>query len=1214
SAAPNILNNGSTSICPCSYGKVTLIPATFTTVFTIYDPVTSEGLVSASGLTTLPSATRIGASNTATLGSVASTISNSVSYSTPCDKDDGDDGDDGKRDGKDDRDGKIDGNDGENGDNGNDDDDSGGDDGDNGDNNDNDNNDDSFLAGFRIDLGINLGIDLGIDLGFGFGTSILGNALRDVFGLGMSTGFGTNVPSGGGGGGGGGNGETKPDKPKESLTTSKATSSCTVTYTLAPHCTQPCVVSHIKSLGTSSYTTNCATATCRTTRVCTSVRTTTTTSFTTKGPERTAACMPKKCPACQDNTPEVSSRELGARWGSGDEAILKDTITEPDTWAGGESDWWEKMRRLAKTYGPGLHLDSVERMDSSSSWTPFINTPHGGGAGPVWGCVMVVAFSPKGVFASHLWEIPNFAISEEEYEYFNVGDGMDVDYYFKQNVETFLQKGSAEFPHQEQYPALAPLVDAGGPLNPKDSGFFRTIVFVPTHEAGEMVYKSANRRLLDFLSDKIKIEKKYITVYGYTPRLVLGNDFDYDSGVATPPPEIRAANPWDGLFSWLYTPKGPSGQRELVVRYEKSVVHREAWCGVGRAVPDAPPSNFDLRPNRPPAGLRPARLRSRQEDATCGRFILCGLGGPEGLCGDYRKTPPPALSDQPQKRPLPPTNGPSRAERDLSTDTMINPKDAAGGELWWWNRMRNASWATSALITLDQEADGTAADRPRFGGSGPIWGCSAIVVASPEAVWTSRVWEIPSHARGEAHGRATFEFWKQHYTRPTVEYLREGFLDFLDDGNEKGNFKQQYDRIFPDRNPGLKDMFMEKGPFNVKEKEFVWVGIVTRSYRNLDMPRVQYDWQIQQVFERFVAWGVEPENIMVKAYPARMDFAVGGPQIPPHWGILSWQYHPRHREGNHEEKKIRIRFEKKVLFEKSWCGSGAKMAGSGGKAPSRRRREDIEACKMAVSSRESASATRVETTALPEPTMACTNDAICGALSCPENRINACHGNFCHCESPGRNCTVKQDCSALKCPDGQYPDCHVNEGSKPGCHCFDKPKTLLDACSKASECANIECETRHSPACRPLVDDPGATSSCHCDAVPVAPGATCLVDTHCDGLPCDAANKRGFCRSNACRCDFFLPEGVGCVAHDDCSPIRCSEAKPHKALRTCGGGENLRCEGGECVCKGCTAKTKVLGCGSDGDCNHCCERGRLPKCVYGCQSFWCGEECQCEAW
>ncbi|GKT65699.1 hypothetical protein ColTof3_13038 [Colletotrichum tofieldiae] len=1204
----------------------------------------------------------------------------------------------------------------------------------------------------------------------------------------MSTSFGTHLPSGGIGGGGGSGGETEPEEPKESLTTSKSisysssTSSCSITYTVAPHCTQPCVVSQIKSLGTGSYTTSCAVATCRTTHMCTSIETTTKTTFTTKGPKRTAACMPKRCPACQQNTPEAPSKKLEARQGFWDEVILKETITEPETWEEGEYDWWEKMRRVAKTYGPGLHIDSKYRMDSSSSWTPLSNAPHGGGAGPVWGCAIVVAFSPRGVYANHLWEIPNFSIPPEEEEYFNVHGGYSEDYYFKQNIEMFLQQGSVAFPFQEQYPALAPMVDAGGPLHPKDFQFFRTIVFVPTHDNGEMFYKRDNRRIINLLSDNINIDKKYITIYGYQPRFDLGKDFDYDFGRATPPPRIRASNPWDGLFSWLYTPKGPSGQRELVVRYEKNIIHREAWCGDGRAIPDAPPSNFDLRPS---SDDPPAALQLRQEDATCGRFIVCGLGNPEALCGDYQA-------------PDPPSNGPTKAERELSTNIIIDPEDAIGGEIWWWDRMRNAvdergagygghpenpgHWSTSTMVTFDQEIDGTATNRPRFGGSGPIWGCTAIVVASPEAIWTSHIWELPSHARGEAHGRAAFEQWSKIFPRPTVEYFREEFLDFLDNGNTKGKFKQLYEYKFPGRNPGLEYMFMKDGVFNVKEKEFVWVGIVTRSYKNLEMPRVQYDWQIQQVYEKFIAWGVEPENIKVKAYPARLDFTGGGSQIKPHWGILSWQYHPRHREGNHEEKKIRIRFEKEILLEKSWCGSGLKMAEPEDNAPSRRRHEGVEVCKMNISSKESALATRVST-AVPEPTQACTSDSECGSLSCPENRFSACYHDFCHCvilanpnntevlagtvyatptttleatqtptfpiswllpnvsstimssntslmlskslmsapmgtstiiwlsssppsrslttvftsnltattsampstvssmftftlsawspeESPGDTCTTTEDCSALKCSE-EYP--------RPDCHCFDKHKQLLDVCSTAADCASVDCEARHTPTCRPLVDFPGATPICLCDAELISPGTTCLVDTHCDGLLCGVANQRGFCKSNACQCDFFLPEGAGCSAHDDCSPIRCSEAKPHKSCstssnacecsasapaprraegdpcsanaecgtigctdfeasvceanlcrcrawkcgsdkdcdssgKTCDHDKNLRCEGDQCVCKSCTATSKILGCGSDGDCNHCCARGKLPTCVFGCQSFWCGKECQCETW
>ncbi|KAJ0165185.1 hypothetical protein CTA2_12079 [Colletotrichum tanaceti] len=1374
---------------------------------------------------------------------------------------DGDDSDDGDAD-----DDHGDGSEDEHGDGDDDDGDGHGSDHHDDDDNDDDDDDDSFLLGFRIDLG----------------TDILGRALRDIFGWGMSIGSGTNLPFGGIGGGGGGGGETNPEEPKKSLTTSASTSSCTVTYTVAPHCTQPCVVSQIRSLGGASsyhYTTSCATATCRTTQMCTTVeQTTTTTSFTTKKPQRTAGCMPKKCPACQHHDQQDSadthnlqaardpplSKELAARQTLWDDVILRDTLTEPETWQEGEFDWWEKMRRVAKSYGPGLHIDSKYHMDSSSSWTPFGNVPHGGGAGPVWGCAIVVAFSPRGVYANHLWEIPNFAIPPDEEHLFHVERGYDEDYYFKQNVDMFLHQGSLAFPFQTEYPALAPLTEPGGPLHAEDFRFFRAIVFVPTLAGGEMLYKRATRKMIDILSGKINIEKKHITLYGYRPREDLGKDFDYDLGRATPPPRIRASNPWDGLFSWLYTPKGPSGQRELVLRYEKDVIHREAWCGDGRAIPDAPPSNFDLRPKNPgddAPSAPPTKntvLKIRQGDttvvaaATCGRFIVCGLGNPEALCGDYRKYPPPSLSGgqqssssssssslSPQKRQLPPSNGPTKAERELSTDIMIDPEDGLGGEIWWWDRMRNAvdergagfgghpdspgHWSTSAMVTLDEEVDGSAANRPRFGGAGPVWGCTAIVVASPEAVWTGHVWELPSHARGEAHGREAFEQWSSVFPRPTREYFQEEFLDFLDHGNTRGNFRQLHAYKFPGRNPGLRYMFMEGGAFDPARHDFVWVGIVTRSYRNLDAPRVQYDWQIQMVHDKFVAWGVDPANIRVKAYPARLDFTAGGSQIQPHWGILSWQYHPRHREGDHEVKKMRIRFEKELLFEKSWCGSGKKMVVppmdegfssssllSSSSSPQRKRQQqkeekidhdaEEEACKMFISSKESsASATRVST-AVPEPTQACTNDAECASLSCPGHRISACYHELCHCvilanpnntevltgtiyatptttldasqtpvfpiswllpnltstvasressivtnvlslnsststystsfistifistsfsststaftstlsasasgtissspssmstPTPGA-CTAKQDCSGLKCADNQYADCRIKDGTgttgRPGCRCFDRPNKVLDVCHEAADCANVACEARHTPTCRPLVDFEGAaTSVCLCDADPVLPGATCLVDTHCDGLPCDS-NQRGVCASNACRCGFFLPEGAGCSAHDDCAAIRCSEAEPFKscspppgnacacsasrppprraegdacdahdqcatigctdlevsvcevdrcrcrafacrahadcasapacaaaanAANTANTAENLRCEAGRCICRPCTDKFKILGCGSDEDCNHCCPRGRLPTCVYGCQAFWCGKECQCEPW
>ncbi|GJC87912.1 hypothetical protein ColLi_10750 [Colletotrichum liriopes] len=80
STALNNLNNGYASVCACSCGKVISIPATFTTVFTIYDPITSGDLMLTSELNTLSSASQVGPSSTTTLDTIVSTISNTVSY------------------------------------------------------------------------------------------------------------------------------------------------------------------------------------------------------------------------------------------------------------------------------------------------------------------------------------------------------------------------------------------------------------------------------------------------------------------------------------------------------------------------------------------------------------------------------------------------------------------------------------------------------------------------------------------------------------------------------------------------------------------------------------------------------------------------------------------------------------------------------------------------------------------------------------------------------------------------------------------------------------------------------------------------------------------------------------------------------------------------------------------------------------------------------
>ncbi|GKT71112.1 LOW QUALITY PROTEIN: hypothetical protein ColTof4_03535 [Colletotrichum tofieldiae] len=80
STALNNLNNGSASVCACSCGKVISIPATFTTVFTIYDTITSGDLTLTSELNTLSSASQVDPSSTTTLDIIVSTISNTLSY------------------------------------------------------------------------------------------------------------------------------------------------------------------------------------------------------------------------------------------------------------------------------------------------------------------------------------------------------------------------------------------------------------------------------------------------------------------------------------------------------------------------------------------------------------------------------------------------------------------------------------------------------------------------------------------------------------------------------------------------------------------------------------------------------------------------------------------------------------------------------------------------------------------------------------------------------------------------------------------------------------------------------------------------------------------------------------------------------------------------------------------------------------------------------
>ncbi|KAF6816396.1 hypothetical protein CSOJ01_03019 [Colletotrichum sojae] len=1051
--------------------------------------------------------------------------------------------------------------------------------------------------------------------------------LGDIFGWGSGFGKGTNRPGkgkrkgkgrGGGGNGGGREGE-KPDDPEPSLSisstsASSSSSSCTVTYTVAPHCTQPCVVSHVSDKGTASYTTSCATATCRTTQLCTSVETTTTTTYTTKKPERTAFCQPKSCPACRDGEKSSDDALLRPRVPDGvvripEDVITQEILTDPETWPAGSHDWWENVRRAAKFYGPEFHETSLVHMDSSSVYEEFENFPMVGGAGPVWGCLMVVIFSPQGIYTSHMWEIPTFTIPSDQRDIYS-RNGEDEKHYFEQNVDQFLQLGTALHPLQKKFVALAPLVAEGGPLHAKDAEFYRAIMFVPIQETGAMEYPEPNRETVRLLSETLKIQKKHITIYGYRRRGDLDDDYRWDLG-ATPPPEYRMSSPWDGLFSYQYTQKGASGMKELVVRFEKDVIHRDAWCGDGRGA--ATIAGDGTAPtNTPTASVKPAAAAaaaptasalmirhpgtlSRREDS-CSSFVFCGVNCPESTCDEF-SSPDDARPDGPQARQVLPTKGPTKDEEYLTTDSVIDPKDSVAGENYWYRRMRGVvddfgpglgtnmrkitTWSTSTMTWFDLEKDGSDANgRPRFGGAGPVWGCTIVVVASPEGVWTSHIWEVPSHTRGEHQAKVEhFIQFEARHPRPTEEYFKEDFLDFLAKGNHKGNMNQDYHFKPPHRNPGLDYSFQKNGAFNAEEKEWVWVGIITRSLKNMVTPRVHYGEKIERVYNKFLNWGVPKENILVYAYraqPGSGDYEET--KMDPHLGIVSWQYHPNHLEGNHREKKFRIRFEKLILWEKSWCGSGNKVKlpeenpqdSTVSQEPQLNRRDDeIEACKLAVSATQSDSLTTA-TTYLPRPTQACVVNTECSSVACPVNRLAICHHGFCRCVIQERNnLTTTTEGKTLSRPKPTFtpgtswlPPLNTSMTTSPSTFTTSSLLTTLSSSHATPSSSSLVASTNSfsttsSSSTGPITLSPSTMTSLR-SAIPSTtvtvtisawepekrPGAACKTRDDCSVLRC-ADNQFPLCVIPAggdklgCYCLDRPREGTPCSADADCDEMTC---------------------------------------------------------------------------
>ncbi|KAK1851542.1 hypothetical protein CCHR01_05828 [Colletotrichum chrysophilum] len=1088
----------------------------------------------------------------------------------------GDDEGDGDGNGDDDGDGDGDGDDDRNGDDdgdGDDDDDGNDDDNKNPDDDDDDDDDEEKEIHKRLNE-IRIDIDLDDDfLLWFFGRFSWTIRWRNLpnwrWDLNLhNLRLGTNLPTWGRlvgigpiGGGGGGNKPEDPDDPEPS---------------------QPTASPSPTSSASSS-------SSCSTTELCTSVRTTTTTTYTTKKPKVTGACRPGKCPACSDSKVKrndgLEKRSTLEKRTIPEDVIVQDTMTGPETWEKGETDWWENMRRIVKYYGPGYHQSSPIHADSSAIYEDFSETyPMGGGSGPVWGCAMVAVFSPTGIYTNHMWEVPNFSIPDEDREAFDT-DTLNYDeaHYFRQNVHHFLRHGSAAWTDQKQYPALRHLVEVGDKLDPKSTQFYRVILFVPIDVSGNMVYPRANQEIIDLLTGRlIGIDKKHITIYGYKRRKELGEDHHHDEG-KTPPAEFREAEPWHGLLSWMYTPKGESGKRELVVRFERDIIHRETWCGDGLiAGPDG--MHVDKRST--------SSISKRQDD-TCPVPQFCMLKKNCGSCGG-------SSSEELQKRDPWPGQVPTPDEVYLTNDDkMVQPEDSPEGELKCWPYEEDEyprPWSTSEITFFDREKiTEVPVERPRFGGSGPVWGCSMLIVVSPKAVWTSHFWEVPGHTRGEAEPNNA---WLQEaYPLPTEQYLKEDIIDHIGTGNFRGNKRSlTANPLDEHENPGLAQYFQPGGPFNVQEMDFVKAFIVSRgSLPPFPEDVMMHHSVVVQIKEKLLLdFGLSIDEMVDIAYRPHFESDLGkSREDHPEWGVFSWEYHP------HDDsmglgigfKALRLRWEKNVVWENLWCGDGHRVVpptdddlfwpplppidpeDARGDPMIEGRQASAPACKVPEKLVPSSSMTFTRTSvALPLPTESCVSNSECGSLSCPDSRQAMCFFDHCRCVIKERNdnLTITSSLTNARTRAWSTRVTSLNTttsfpltvetpwtGTEPFTTVvlsewepiptktiptvIPQPSGAGSTCAWARNCITLPCLDDMYPACVKPADGN------RCEPIPREVGAACKLDSHCTGLMSCNIVQSGFCNSCSCECAIKFTDDTGCAKHADCTYVlRNNETHPYK--------------------------------------------------------------------
>ncbi|TQN65477.1 hypothetical protein CSHISOI_09998 [Colletotrichum shisoi] len=542
-------------------------------------------------------------------------------------------------------------------------------------------------------------------------------------------------------------------EPSETPSSSSSEASCTASTTISPHCDQHCFVSPVTKTGgsTTSFTTSCNTATCKPTVVCSrTLDTTTTTTFTTHSSTPTPVehfCGDRESPCLDCGKERTGAKGIFARqhgfipWNPDPDPELLNGpqgLTRPETWPQGPQNWWDRMWKYVYHYcdgltAPRLTLDG-ERLEmgySTMHADEFKDQGIAGATGPFWGCSGVVIVTKRGIYTSHVWEIPNFHKGTHN------PTALDWAEEFEEGILRFLKRGSGD--RVGGYVGVDQLEDSTDIFANKQEDTLAVILHVPSSMAfsgssqippnyGDFDPRHAALvdRWADFIAGDLgfprdKIRKNiYVKGPSYWPAYVEERPPLNPMDMYTPP---------YGLLHWQYHPAhvvetladGTEIRKPTIrVWYEKFLIFEESWCL---------PGTLATRNNKGGGGGGGSCPMPSAPAAQSSLAASGGSGSASGSAsgrGTNKLSPTSAATRNSSSTAfVPPAGLPSNSTRasGASTNTTRLPANSSSPSSSS-SKAKATAWVTAtAEVTVTSWVDPTpsgATNRPSYVSGGPV--------------------------------------------------------------------------------------------------------------------------------------------------------------------------------------------------------------------------------------------------------------------------------------------------------------------------------------------------------------------------------------------------------------------------------------------------------------------------------------------------------------